>query len=514
MTAPQDEFQQALDDCLDRYMRGEPMEECLRAHPAYAHQLERALQVAAKFQSLWDYRPSLGAKEEGRRRLMAERQSILRQRQDESNRKHRGVVQPVFIAAASVVLAVGVASVSVGTGALGWHLRTDVSPAGQLLQSQTPAGWANTYLRNAEAQAEEAVQLMSAGQPTEAVQAVQDLAQQVTATLGSIDSLANSPQAAQVYTQLQESSSDVLDRLQASAASAPVASRTAAATALRVAGAAYSQAIESAAGVARAAPPQGQGTITLTFLDGLPSSADVGTIWLRVSDVGSLIAGPGGGWRTVSSEPFTVSVPSAGSSPPIIDATLHSGQYTRLRLNVSLVTVQVGGMEQPANFPSAIEIDRPFTIDDGQSTTLSVDLSGLRVGHEADGSLALRTNDVVLLEGSGSADGGSPTTSTNGDASHSNIEQISGHGKAPTSERAPDTEGGAKAASTTTSVGWPEQAAHTVASSADSAPHRKPETTLPSHNGQEPAPRRESRSAALILTKPTAGVRLFSVHEH
>src|SRR3989304_2912980 len=64
------EFRKGLDECLGRLSRGDDVRSCLEAYPKYADRLEPYLRAASTLRGLGVPRPSAGAQQAARRRLL------------------------------------------------------------------------------------------------------------------------------------------------------------------------------------------------------------------------------------------------------------------------------------------------------------------------------------------------------------------------------------------------------------------------------------------------------------
>jgi len=62
-------LEDALDDCLDRILRGQTLEECLKIYPQYAVDLKPLIETAMKILSLTDMSPRQEFKEQLRKLL-------------------------------------------------------------------------------------------------------------------------------------------------------------------------------------------------------------------------------------------------------------------------------------------------------------------------------------------------------------------------------------------------------------------------------------------------------------
>ena len=80
-------FDEILDECIDRINHGESLEACLAGYPEYAEQLEPLLQAMLQTQEVYSFAPSGNAKREARQRFNAALERL---------EQRRGEKQPLF----------------------------------------------------------------------------------------------------------------------------------------------------------------------------------------------------------------------------------------------------------------------------------------------------------------------------------------------------------------------------------------------------------------------------------
>jgi hypothetical protein len=81
------------------------------------------------------------------------------------------------------------------------------------------------------------------------------------------------------------------------------------------------------------------------------------------------------GWFTVVSEPKTFDLIAIKDVKELLGSTeLNAGKYTQIRLNVDKSIITIDGKEYDLTIPSkAIKLIKPFTIEAGKTTTLTLD---------------------------------------------------------------------------------------------------------------------------------------------
>ena len=76
------EFDEILDECIDRVNSGEGIEECLASYPEHAQELEPALRAIFDIRAAYSFTPRPAAKETARQRFYAALDSLERKRQE------------------------------------------------------------------------------------------------------------------------------------------------------------------------------------------------------------------------------------------------------------------------------------------------------------------------------------------------------------------------------------------------------------------------------------------------
>ena len=171
------EFSEALNDCLDRLVKGEDIHECLRRHPNQAGELEPLLHVAlATINAAEEVRPDPQA----RARNFARFSEAVQQRSTKQDRRWSWlslrwlpIARPVVVGLASIVVfimgagvATAASSDSVPGEPLYWVKTTKESVEGRLPRSDD--GRANFEANLAEVRGREVSKLIEKGQFTRA----------------------------------------------------------------------------------------------------------------------------------------------------------------------------------------------------------------------------------------------------------------------------------------------------------------------------------------------------------
>ena len=171
------EFSEALNDCLDRLVRGEDIHECLRRYPQQAGDLEPLLHVAlATINAAEEVRPDPQARARNFARFseaVQQRSAAPRRRMSWLSFRWLPVARPIAVGLASIlvfVMGAGVAtaasSESVPGEPLYWVKTTKESVEGRLPRSDD--GRANYEANLAEVRGREISKLMERGQFTRA----------------------------------------------------------------------------------------------------------------------------------------------------------------------------------------------------------------------------------------------------------------------------------------------------------------------------------------------------------
>ena len=76
------DFNQILDECIDRMNSGQSLEDCLKLYPKFAHELQSHLKAASELQLQSTFVPSQASKARGRERLSQARAELEQKRQE------------------------------------------------------------------------------------------------------------------------------------------------------------------------------------------------------------------------------------------------------------------------------------------------------------------------------------------------------------------------------------------------------------------------------------------------
>lgn len=114
------DFDQILDECIDRINSGEGIEECLASYPEHAQELEPALRAIFDIRAAYSFTPRPAAKATARQRFYAALDSLERKRQEP-----RAVPRRLFRWSWAWA---GIAAVLL-LGVVGYALMTTLAPA-------------------------------------------------------------------------------------------------------------------------------------------------------------------------------------------------------------------------------------------------------------------------------------------------------------------------------------------------------------------------------------------------
>ena len=384
-------FDLILDDCIDRIaFRGETVEGCLERYPEHAAELEPYLQMAAKVAQSYAFAPSSTAKEQGRQRLRAEQRAL----QQEGREKYRGRLgwrwwKPARLprwatglAAVILVILVGtsgtvIASANTLPGDVLYPVKRGVEQI-QLALPLPSDTKARLNLAYAERRAEEMAALTKEGKTVQLPQLGEDLRQSLDSTTRVLSTVNNEQEVASVKSQVQQSASQALNKLQVALQEAPEADHQAASESFHASSQAYGEVVEKVMAQGPKPPMAAElGTLRLLATD--PSSPAAEKVLLTVSDIEAYLSlGSNSRWITISQEPQTFDLLQiAGMQKSLAEKQVEPGTYTRVRFHVTAATVVVGGVEHPAKVPSeSLSLIRPFQVEEGETTSVVLDFDG------------------------------------------------------------------------------------------------------------------------------------------
>ena len=177
---------EVLDDCIERLLRGESVEDCLARYPQQAEELEPLLRAVARAQRALSLIPGEAARERGRRRLLQELEAL------EAQPARRLWAWPrrwaLGLAAVALLLLLGVGTVAASGKAIPGDPLYPVRRAaerGRLLVTFSPAGRAEYHLQLALRRLEEVTALARRERPV-SPSAVEAIAHQVDAALREV----------------------------------------------------------------------------------------------------------------------------------------------------------------------------------------------------------------------------------------------------------------------------------------------------------------------------------------
>jgi len=383
-----DNFDQILDECLTRLIRGGTVEDCLARYPERREELEPHLRLAARLARSYGFTPSPAAKARGRQRVLAELTALessrtaprVRLRLPVINLVPRWATAAVALVLALVTLGGGAATVAASGGTLPGDALYPVKRAteqARLAVAFSQPAKADLHLQYAERRAEETgrLTLMERVSQLEATQtSLKKNLEQATAIAEGLDE----PQKlGSLQARLEASASLVLGRLQLVLESAPESSKEAARENLKASGEGYGEAVEAVAarGPARQAAAK-PGLLRLVVSDSAPLGVD--EMILEVSDVRALLTGREGRWIIISQEPQSLDLVRLGQADKLLgESAVEAGTYTKLRLRVTQAWVRASGVQYKVKVPSAsLNLVRPFKVEEGKTTVVTIEIDG------------------------------------------------------------------------------------------------------------------------------------------
>jgi hypothetical protein len=112
------------------------------------------------------------------------------------------------------------------------------------------------------------------------------------------------------------------------------------------------------------------------------------------------LSGDGAGWHEVVSSPKTFNLLELTNAKELLGETsLGAGKYTQIRLLVSSAKLWISGEEKSLKIPSGtIKLIHPFTINDGETTTLTIDFDASKSVHQAGSQYIMKPTIKVITE--------------------------------------------------------------------------------------------------------------------
>ena len=152
----------------------------------------------------------------------------------------------------------------------------------------------------------------------------------------------------------------------------------------------------------------GTGTLVLQITDAKPE-LNITKALVTVSAVEVHLAGAGeeenatteAGWYTIVEEPQTFDLIAIQDVKEVLgSAILAPGKYTQIRLTVDSASVTIDGNDWDLPIPSnKLKLIHPFTIEPGQTTTLTLDFDAQESIHPAgEGQYVMRPTIKVIQE--------------------------------------------------------------------------------------------------------------------
>jgi len=197
-------------------------------------------------------------------------------------------------------------------------------------------------------------------------------ATRVAASLESQQAIAN------IKVQVSGSASESLAKLQAALQTAPESARQGANDIFQVTGEAYGDAVEKVSlqtseRYVAAAP----GILQILAAD--PPPPGVSKVLIEVGNIEARLAkGSESGWISVTREAQTFDLLKIAEVQKFLgESMVEPGTYTAIRFQINRAIVVVDGVEHHAKVPSdRIELKRPFRVEEGRVTVITLDFDG------------------------------------------------------------------------------------------------------------------------------------------
>ena len=381
------DFDTVLGECLEQVLEEKAsMEACLARYPQYAEELRQLLETALVFQQVEVPEPSREALDLAKHRL-------LRAVEEKRLQRTPGGFLGWFVGAHRLRWARAVAAlvvlVAVGSTVA---LASGNSLPGQPLYpvkrgieeirlafTFSTVGKADLHIVQAERRAEE----MALMADTADAEKIGGLAQAIESNLAEAQSLAarleGTEQSEEFRARLQRSASTQLSLLETSLAEASEEIRPAVSDAFKVASQSYGQAVEAVALKGPAPLVAARGFIQLLASDPPPPALD--NVFIEVAKIEAhLAAGSDSGWITIVESPNTFDLLAIDEIHKFLgQQEMPAGTYTQIRFEISEAVVVAQGEAHVADVPSGkIRIIRPFAVEDGEITVVTIDFDGQR----------------------------------------------------------------------------------------------------------------------------------------
>lgn len=389
-----DRFELALDECIRLMLQGMPAGVCLARHPEHAAELAPQLAVIERMAASFGREPGAAASARSRQRLQDEMASL--QRQDLEPARRASWVERLAgwmttgtrrwataAAAIALILVAGAGAVAASAHALPGELLYPVKRASEqarLAAAFSDRARAELHLAYAERRVDETSTLVERGDmgqtPANAARLEHHLAAASHLAAGTED---KSAQAFQV--KLSASAAVSLTRLEQAVARAPEAQRAEASALVFAAGASYAGASETLAARTEPLHVAGEpGQVQIRVVDQPPPG--VQGVIVEIHDIQVfLAAGSQSRWVTAVAGPRTFDLLLASDVQEVLgQAEAESGTYTRVRFELGSVTVVLQDESRQTVTPEqqALEVLRPFRVEEGKTTVILLDFDADR----------------------------------------------------------------------------------------------------------------------------------------
>ncbi|PZC45834.1 MAG: protein of unknown function (DUF4382) [Chloroflexi bacterium] len=385
-----DNFNNILDECINRIAAGDSVEDCLSRYPDLAAELEPELRTILRLRDVSATVPSQAAKNLGRMRLQQE----LRAQQDRELAKSRQSWLRGFLGSrprwATAALAL-VLTMAVGTsGALA--ASSDANPGDvfypvkrtkeqvQLAFEFSPKDKAQLHLVLADRRAQEMERVAEKGNVAHLEPLQRDMQRNLEAVTAIVSALEDLDSVADLNARLESNASATLADLQIALSRAPESVQKEVASVLAASGIAFSEAVE-AVGARAPAPSQSSEPGLLEIRVSIPPPSGVEHAYVEMAGIQAFrVHQRGGQWIDISTETHIFDLVDVAEVQRILaEQKVPPGPYSQVRFRVTGATVIANGMEHEIQAPSGqITLRRPFKVEPGKTTTILLDFDGAR----------------------------------------------------------------------------------------------------------------------------------------
>jgi hypothetical protein len=375
-------FEEILDDCIDRMARRRhTVEQCLLIYPEYAVELEPELRAVARALNAYEFTPSTEAKARGRLQLRREMEYLERAK---PAGRRLGFSFPALTmgAPAKWAATAAVFMIALGLGSTGvvaasqddvpgdplYGVKTTVEEV-RLALEFSDKDKAELHLEYAERRTSEISKLLKQGKEVRLANVQLKLEEHLNKAVALTRNVEEKGLVAEIRTMLEEKASKTLADLSV-LINSDSENRTAALENLERASMSFGQAIEV---IAESAPKtEGSGgAIQIRASEWQAPGLERLTIEIADLEV-YRVDGRNKGWALVGpgSQKLDL-VKVEGVQTFLGEAQVVAGSYIKLRFRIVGATAIVNGNEIQPRLPSdTVQINRPFSVEEGKTTVL------------------------------------------------------------------------------------------------------------------------------------------------